>query len=178
MIEKIIVGLIIIFIAELLFHGIKKESLFVKIFKISFLGITTFNITDYLKNKRFGSLELIESFPKDNEMISRQDVKKIYLIFNKPIDQRSERYIGNYHNRTNSFRQWNIGGWIQYNKDKTRLFWHIHEKQLQDSRNYGPANVDYHTFEIHVGRSPKGWRLSAEDGTKLPFTIIRVRIKD
>jgi len=126
---------------------------------------------------RESNLKLIESFPADNQPISGDDVKKIYLKFNKPIDFDSTMYIGNYYVRRNSFCQWNICGWIQMDENDTKLIWHVSERELADLERYGPQEVDYHTFEIHIGRTPDEWRVRAKDGDKLPLTKIRVKIK-
>ena len=130
------------------------------------------------QEKQLEPLELIDSFPKDNEAITTEDVKKIFLKFSKPIDRSTERYIQNYFIRTHSGCQWNIGGWIQYSEDDTKLIWHVREKSLQNKNQYGPIDEDYPTFEILIGVSAnEEWRVAATDGSKLSKTIIRVKIQ-
>ena len=122
-------------------------------------------------------LKLIDSFPKDNEAITTEDIKKIYLKFNKPIDRNTEGYIQNYFIRAHSRCQWNIGGWIQYDEGDTKLIWHVHERTLQNQNQYGPTDIDYPTFEIRIGFPEKDSRLKATDSSKLPETVIKVKIK-
>ena len=122
-------------------------------------------------------LELIDSFPKDNYVITTEDIKRIFLKFNKPINRETEGYIGNKFVKTNSRCQWNVGGWIQYAEDDTKLIWHIHERSLQNKDQYGPIGEDYPTFEIYIGLPPEEGRLAATDGSRLPITTIRVKIK-
>lgn len=123
-------------------------------------------------------LALIDSFPIDNEAITVSDIKKVYLKFNKPIDFSSTKYIVNYYVKTSSFCQWNTCGWIQMEDEDTKISWHIKEHLLENTDKYGPQEVDYHTFEIHIGRNPNEWCLRSKDGDKLPLTKIRVRIKN
>jgi hypothetical protein len=59
----------------------------------------------------------------------------------------------------------------------TKLSWHIKEHLLANTDKHGPQSVDYHTFEIHIGRNQNEWRLRSKDGDMLPMTKIRVRIK-
>ena len=128
------------------------------------------------KEKQLEPLELLGSFPKDNIAITTEDVKKIFLKFNKPIDKRTEPYIQNYYIRRPSRCQWNICGWVQYDENDTKLIWHVHEHELLDKERYGATDIDYPTFEIRVGLSGEH-RIMATDGSKLPETIIRVKIK-
>lgn len=124
-------------------------------------------------------LQIIDSFPKDNCPIYRNEILDIFIKFNKPIDFNTTTYIGNLHVRANMFCQWNVCGWIQMAEDDTKLIWHIKDDLLLNDQQYGPPpkETDYHTFEIHVGREPKEWRLQAKDGGKLPLTKIKVKIK-
>lgn len=121
--------------------------------------------------------KLIDSFPKDNDTITTEDVKSIYLKFNKPIDKDTAGLIQNYFVKQNMYCQWNIGGWIQYAEDDTKLIWHVKENSLQNKDQFGPMDFDYPTFEIHIGHAPEDARLKATDGSKLPRTIIKVKIQ-
>jgi len=125
-------------------------------------------------------LQLIDSFPKDNEQITTKDVKQMYLKFNKPIDKTTEQHIVNKYVRRNLICQWNICGWVEYAEGDTKLVWHVTDKELEDKAKYGspPQGVDYHTFEIQIGREPSEWRVKATDGTELPLKIIRVKIRE
>ncbi len=126
---------------------------------------------------RESSFQLIESFPTDYQKIVTDDVKKIYLKFNNPVDKSTVSYIGNYYVQKNSFCQWNICGWIQFSEDDTKLIWHVHEKNLSDKNRYGKLDYDYPRFEIHIGREPDEWRVKDIYGNKLEKTTIRVKIK-
>jgi hypothetical protein len=121
--------------------------------------------------------KLIESFPSDNQRITTQDVKKIYLKFNNPVDKSTVPYIGNYYVQKNSFCQWNICGWIQFVENDTKLIWHVNEKDLNNKDYYGPLDIDYQRFEIHIGREPDEWRVKDIYGNELPRTVIRAYIK-
>ena len=119
-------------------------------------------------------LKLLDSFPKDNEVIKTEDVKQIYLKFNKPIDKATVPYIVNYLFRENTEIQWTVGGWIEYAEDDTKLIWHVNEDTLQ--KKYATTEGNYHSLEIHVG-STENFRLKATDGSVLPITKLRVKIK-
>lgn len=135
------------------------------------------HVAGYKPNEEQEPLKLLDSFPKDNEAITTEDVKKIFLKFNKPIDRKTVGYISNYYIRRNSRCQWNICGWIQFSENDTKLIWHVHERLLQNKDEYGPIDIDYPTFEIRIGLPTEDWKLKATDGSKLPETIIRVKIK-
>lgn len=125
-------------------------------------------------------LKLIDSFPKDNESITKEEVKKIFLKFNKPIDKdnMNEALISNYYVRRNMICQWNICGWIEYDEDDTKLIWHVREDTLQHREEYGPMEpCDYPIFEIRIPNGETQRRLRATDGSRLPRTVIRVKIK-
>jgi hypothetical protein len=125
------------------------------------------------------ALKLIDSFPKDNEPITTDEVKKIFLKFNKAIDRdnMNEALISNYYIRRPTICQWNICGWIQYTEGDTKLSWHVHEHELRDKERYGATDLDYPTFEIRIPQTGSMRRLRATDGSKLPRTVIRVKIK-
>lgn len=125
-------------------------------------------------------LKLIDSFPKDNETITKEEVKKIFLKFNKPIDRdnMNEALISNYYVRRNMICQWNICGWIEYDEDDTKLIWHVYEDALQHREEYGPMEpYDYPMFEIRIPQGEAQRRLRSVDGSRLPRTVIRVKIK-
>ena len=127
-------------------------------------------------------LKLIDSFPKDNESITTEDVKKIFLKFNKPIDKQTEMYISNYFIKENSRAQWNIHGFIEYSENDTRLNWHVKDHLLKRQDEYGPMDIDYPTFEIRIGIAREigmaiDRRIKATDGSSLPVTVISVKIK-
>ena len=130
------------------------------------------------ENGREEPLRLVASFPEDNQEIAVEDVRRIFLEFSKPVDKESVKYIGNYHVRTDTFCQWDRCGWIQYAEDDTKLIWHVKERALQNEDNFGAIDIDYHTFEIHLGRPPDEWRVRATDGSVLPRTTIRVKIRN
>ena len=130
-----------------------------------------------VEDGRVEPLRLVESFPEDNQEIAPEDVKRMYLKFSKPVDRESVKYIGNFHVRTNTFCQWDVCGWIQYAEDDTKLIWHVKEPALQNEDNFGAIDIDYHTFEIHLGRPPEVCRVEAVDGSTLPRTIIRVKMR-
>lgn len=123
-----------------------------------------------------GDFQLIDSFPKKDQRISTNDVKKIFLKFNKPIDRKSVLYIGNYYIQENTFAQWNVFGWIQFDEADTKLIWHIHDHVLRNENMHGPLDIDYPRFEIHIGRDPEEWRLKDVDGNSLPQIILPVKI--
>ncbi|WMJ09621.1 nucleotide-binding protein [Nitrosomonas sp. sh817] len=122
--------------------------------------------------------QLIDSFPKKGQKISTDDIKKIFLKFNKPVDRNSVMYIGNYYIQENTFAQWNGAGWIQFDEDDTKLIWHIHEHLLSHKSMHGPLEIDYPRFEIHIGREPEEWRLKDIDGNSLPLIKLPVTIKN
>jgi hypothetical protein len=125
-------------------------------------------------------LNLIDSFPKDNESITKEEVKKIFLKFNKPIDRdnMNEALISNYYVRRNMICQWNTCGWVEYDEGDTKLIWHVHEDTLQHGEEYGPMEpYDYPMFEIRIPQGETQRRLRAADGSRLPRTVIRVKIK-
>ena len=122
-------------------------------------------------------LKLIDSFPRDNEPITTEDIKRIFLKFNKPIDKGTEGLIGNYYIKANAWCQWNIGGWIQYAEDDTKLIWHINGDPQNNKDWFGPMETDYPTFEIRIPNSSQSPRLRATDGSELPRTIIRAKIR-
>ena len=124
------------------------------------------------------TLKLIDSFPRDNEPITTDDIKRIFLKFNKPVDKETEGLIGNYYIKPNSWCQWNIGGWIQYAEDDTKLIWHINGDPQSNKDWFGSMGIDYPTFEIRIPHSSEQPRLRATDGSELARTIIRVRIKN
>ena len=123
------------------------------------------------------TFELLKSYPSDGQTITTKDVENIYLKFNNPVDKSTVPYIGNYFVQTNSFCQWNICGWIQFAENDTKLIWHIHEKALSNKNHYGPLEIDYPRFEIHIGREPDEWRVKDIHGNELPKTDIKVYIK-
>ncbi len=59
-------------------------------------------------------LELVDSFPRDNEAIITEEVKKISLKFNKLIDRKTVGYSSNYYIRRNTRCQWNICGSVPF----------------------------------------------------------------
>ena len=125
-------------------------------------------------------LKLIDSFPKDNESITKEEIKKIFLKFNKPIDRANmnEALISNYYVRRNMICQWNTCGWVEYDEGDTKLIWHVHEHTLQNREEYGPMEpYDYPMFEIRIPQGETQRRLRAADGSRLPRTVIRVKIK-
>jgi hypothetical protein len=125
-------------------------------------------------------LKLIDSFPKDNETITKEEIKKIFLKFNKSIDRANmnEALISNYYVRRNMVCQWNICGWIEYDEGDTKLMWHVHEDALQHGQEYVPTEpYDYPMFEIRIPQIETQRRLRAVDGSRLPRTVIRVKIK-
>lgn len=125
-------------------------------------------------------LELLDSFPKDNESITREAVKKIFLRFSKPVDRanRNEALIANYYVRCNTLSQWNTCGWIQYDEGDTKLIWHVREETLGRREEYGPMEpYDYPMFEIHIPHEERQPRFRAVDGSRLRRTVIRVKIK-
>lgn len=128
-----------------------------------------------LKN---GDFQLIDSYPKKDQKISTNEIKKIFLKFNKPVDRRTAPYIANYYIQQNMFAQWNTYGWIEFAEEDTKLIWHIHEHVLNDKDSHGPLEIDYPRFEIHIGREPEEWRLKDIDGYSLPLTILPVKIKN
>ncbi|MES3009305.1 MAG: nucleotide-binding protein [Pseudomonadota bacterium] len=125
-----------------------------------------------------GGLELISSFPKLGDKISRTEIPKIYLKFNKAIDRDSVMYICNYYVQQNMFAQWNVGGWIQFAENDTKLIWHIHDHWLNQDGLHDPLTIDYQKFEIHIGRDAEEWRLKDVEGNYFPRTIIPVFIKE
>lgn len=129
--------------------------------------------------QREPTLELIDSFPKDNEEISIDDIKNIFLKFNKPINKNSLKYIVNYFVRRNMITQWDICGWIQLEEDDTKIIWHVKEDLLCTDGWFEPPKdvTDYHMFEIQIGREPDKWKVTGMDGSFLPQQIIRVKIK-
>lgn len=122
-------------------------------------------------------LKLIDSFPKDNQPIIVDDLKRVFLKFNKPIDRESEGLIGNLYVRANTWCQWNIGGWIEYAENDTKLIWHINGEP-QNNNYFQPKEApDYPVFEIQIPHETKQPGLRATDGSRLPRTIIRVKVK-
>ena len=124
--------------------------------------------------------KLIDSFPRDNESITIDEVKKIFLKFSKPIDRAnmSEGLISNYYVRSNSVCQWNICGWVEYRENDTKLIWHVNEGGLVGGRQYGPMEpYDYPMFEIRIPQEETQRRLRAADGSRLARTVIRVKIR-
>lgn len=122
-------------------------------------------------------LELIDSFPKDNEYITVDQVNNIYLKFNKPVDVNSAKYI------VTKFRgkttiQWDTTDFIEFLDNNTKLVWHPNERLLhKPGRFVVPSEaIDYPVFEIHVGRGSSDSSLKGEDGSVLPFTVIKVKI--
>jgi hypothetical protein len=125
-------------------------------------------------------LKLIDSYPKDNEAITKEEIRKIFLKFNKPIDRENmnEALISNYYVRRNMVCQWNICGWIEYDEGDTKLIWHVREDALQHGQEYVLTKpYDYPMFEIRIPQGEKQRRLRAVDGSRLPRTVIRVKIK-
>ncbi len=131
-----------------------------------------------LSKSECGDFQLIDSYPKKDQKISTNDIKKIFLKFNKPIDRKSVLYIGNHYIQENTFAQWNVFGWIQFDEDDTKLIWHIHEHVLSNKNMHGPLDIDYPRFEIHIGREPEEWRLKDIYGNFLPQIILPVTIKN
>ncbi|HET8671081.1 MAG TPA: hypothetical protein VFM05_10770, partial [Candidatus Saccharimonadales bacterium] len=117
---------------------------------------------------------LVESFPGDGQRITKEELKKIYLKFNHPLDKETVVYIANYYVQENNFCQWNVCGWIQFAENDTKLIWHIDDKELQDDSKYGPLEIDYQRFEIQIGRRPAEERVKDIYGNELPPTVIRV----
>lgn len=121
--------------------------------------------------------KLIDYYPKKDQKISTDGIKKIFLKFNKPVDRETVLYIANYYIQQNTIAQWNVFGWIEFAEDDTKLIWHIHEHVLQDKNMHGPLEIDYPRFEIHVGSKPEECRLKDIDGNSLPRMILPVTIK-
>ncbi len=121
--------------------------------------------------------KIIESFPSGNQKISTEEIKKIFIKFNNPVDKSTVLYIGNYYFRENTFCQWNICGWIEFAEKDTKLIWHVHEKNLSNDNRYCTDDTGYHIFEIHIGREPDEWRVKDIHGNELPKTDIKVYIK-
>lgn len=120
--------------------------------------------------------QLIDSFPREGQKIRRDEVKNIYLKFNRPVGRDSAIYIGNYYIQQNSFAQWNVAGWIEFAEDDTKLIWHVHEHWLAQDEMHSPWDYDYPRFEIHIGREPEEWRLKDTDGVSLPLIRLPVKI--
>lgn len=131
------------------------------------------------KVKNIGGLNLIDSFPKDGDEITVDEVKNIFLKFDKPINESSICYIVNYDIQNPCVCQWNICGWVEQQENGTKLLWHIHENSLERDP-YQPKDNDYFNFEIQIGRkeaAASGWLVTAEDGSMMPYKKIRVKIK-
>jgi hypothetical protein len=119
---------------------------------------------------------LVESFPVDGQRITKEELKNIYLKFNHPVDRETVLYITNYYVQDNNFCQWTVCGWIQFAENDTKLIWHIDDKELLDDNKYGPLEIDYQRFEIHLGRRSTEWRVKDIYGNELPLVAIRVFI--
>lgn len=134
--------------------------------------------SDTVKEVKSNDFRLLMSFPNANEKIFRNDLKKIFLKFNKPVDRDSALYIGNYYVQRNVFAQWNTAGWIEFSENDTKLIWHISKIWLAQDEYCVSDIPDYPVFEIHIGRGPDEWRLRDIDGDFLPHTKIPVLLED
>jgi hypothetical protein len=141
------------------------------------IDIALSEILEKIANRIKEPLKLIDSFPKDNDTITLEDVKNIFLKFNKPIDRETEGLIGNYAVKADTWCQWNIGGWIQHDENDTKLIWHIKGDPQKNKDWFGPMETDYPIFEIRIPNSSQSPGLRATDGSELPRTIIRVKIR-
>ena len=122
--------------------------------------------------------QLIDYYPKKDQKISTDDLKKIFLKFSKPVDRQTVLHIANYYIQQNMIAQWNVFGWIEFAEKDTKLIWHIHEHVLNETNIHDPLDIDYPRFEIHIGREPEEWRLKDIDGNSLPHIILPVTIKN
>lgn len=174
-ISLVVGGAILFFVVSFLaFHRVRTERSEAQIEKQ--LGVIETDPDPHDPNL----LKLIDSFPKDNESITKGEVNEIFLKFNKPIDRANmnEALISNYYVRCNMVCQWNICGWVEYAEDDTKLIWHVQEDALQDIKQYGPMEpYDYPMFEIRIPQGETQRRLRAVDGSRLPRTVISVKIK-
>jgi hypothetical protein len=130
------------------------------------------------KIKKVESLILIDSFPKDNDTIRKEQVKDIFFKFNKPIIKQSENYIKIKLIRVNSNIQCNTMGWFQREENNTNLIWHI-RNELFNKKGYfdePEEQKEQPVFEIHLGHDSQESRIEAEDNSILPHTIIRVKV--
>lgn len=136
---------------------------------------------DSIRKKKLArpeTVQLIDSFPKDNATITTNQVKSIYFKFNKPITKQSEKYIHIKLIRVNSRIQCNNTGWFQREENNTKLIWHIHDTLLNKEGYFiePKEHKDQSVFEIHLGNETKESRLEADDHSILPHIIIRVKI--
>jgi hypothetical protein len=121
--------------------------------------------------------ELIDSFPKNNEPISIEDIKKIYVKFSNPVDRNTVMYIASHQFRQNVRQQWNVNGWIQFEDNDTKLIWHINKQLLAEEPPYSPEDLEYHRFEIMIGTGHPDASLKDIYGNSLGLVIIPVHIK-
>lgn len=132
------------------------------------------NTTVSYKEVKANDFQLLDSFPRANQKIARDEIKKIFLKFSRPVDRDSALYIGNHYVQRNLFSQWNTAGWIQFAENDTKLVWHVDQKWLEQDVYHVSEIPDYPVFEIHIGREPDEWRLRDIDGNLLPRTILPV----
>ncbi len=122
--------------------------------------------------------QIIESFPTFGQAITRDELKKIYIKFNHPVDRETAPYIINYYFMQNMIHQWDTSGWIQYEENDKKLSWHMHENLLNQTNLHLPNEFNYHSFEIHVGRGPSSCWIKDINGNVLEQVIIPVFIKE
>lgn len=123
------------------------------------------------------TLQLVDSFPRVGDAISVEDIKRLSLTFNNPIARNTACYIGILQFRQNSLYQWDGNGWIQYADNDKKLIWHIHENLWKQEPSYNASDVEYHRFELHVGRGHPDNCVKDVYGNALPQIIIPVKIK-
>lgn len=63
-------------------------------------------------------------------------------------------------------------------ENDTKIIWHVNDIDFNNNNYFEPDNINYHSFEIHVGRNNGGWRVKSKDGEFFPFTKIKVKIND
>jgi len=107
-------------------------------------------------NPKKDELKVVNSFPSENQVIFSSQLTEAFIKFNNPIDRNTVPYIGSFYTRRNTFVQWNVNGWIQFSENDTKLIWHPSQDFINNDEFHNPNadNVDYHHFEIHIGRGP------------------------
>ena len=131
-----------------------------------------------IKNKKLnnGELKLIDSFPHDMEIISLDEVKKIFLKFNNPINEKSLKYIKNLHTINNTHIQWSVSDYVQLEEDGTKIIWKTNERRLGDRKLFCTLENNYPCFEIQVGSESN--HIEDVHGNLLPHKKIKVIIND
>ncbi|BBB68271.1 hypothetical protein UNDYM_4018 [Undibacterium sp. YM2] len=125
---------------------------------------------------RANSMGLIEYSPDILKQLDIETFSQISIKFSNPVDRTSVSYVGIHLIRSNIFVPWDVGGWVEYAEDDTKIIWHPNLKIIQDEyKKITRDDAHYPLLELHLGRPGTAWAVTDISGNALPH--IRFDIK-